>query len=502
MTVSNINPQVDYLGNGSTKDFSIPFEFYDPTDPQVRLYPDLTNDPDTYTILAYGVDYTVTGGDGAGGAINIGTAPAAGVTVRITLAMSLGQIVVYQKHGPFPAEAHERALDRLASQIKMVANAAGVAGGTPPESVSSVFGRSGDVVALQEDYIAYYSLLGHTHAWSELTGVPTTFPPTSHTHPWGEITGKPSTFTPAAHQHPWGDITGKPATFAPAYHTHLEADITDLDVYSKAEVDALFSTVTRPKLDELTDVTCPLPVSGDVLTWDSTLQAWKNAQPSGGGTGGAVDSVFGRSGNVVAQTGDYSWSQIASKPTTFAPSAHTHPISDVTGLQTELDSKSDVGHTHSYDQITSKPTEYPPEAHTHTISEVQNLQSSLDGKANTTHSHAINDVTGLQTALDGKQAIGVYAGVTAVASSREIANSDLGKLLVASADVTLTINAETMAVGSRVDLIASGGKITLAIGGTKTILSLGSKLGVTTAGGAATLTKLSSTQWHLGGSLE
>lgn len=38
----------------------------------------------------------------------------------------------------------------------------------------------------------------------------------------------------------------------------------------------------------------------------------------GGGGGGAVDSVFGRTGVVTAQSGDYSFAQIASKPTTLA----------------------------------------------------------------------------------------------------------------------------------------------------------------------------------------
>ena len=40
--------------------------------------------------------------------------------------------------------------------------------------------------------------------------------------------------------------------------------------------------------------------------------------------------------------------------------------------------------------------------HTHPISDVTDLQTTLDGKAAGSHAHAIADVTGLQTALDGK----------------------------------------------------------------------------------------------------
>lgn len=39
----------------------------------------------------------------------------------------------------------------------------------------------------------------------------------------------------------------------------------------------------------------------------------------------------------------HAWSDISSKPTTFAPSAHTHPQSDITGLVTALsDITSDI----------------------------------------------------------------------------------------------------------------------------------------------------------------
>lgn len=47
------------------------------------------------------------------------------------------------------------------------------------------------------------------------------------------------------------------------------------------------------------------------------------------------------------------WDEVTSKPATFPPSAHTHPISDVVNLQTTLDGKSAVGHTHPTSDIVS-----------------------------------------------------------------------------------------------------------------------------------------------------
>jgi hypothetical protein len=49
---------------------------------------------------------------------------------------------------------------------------------------------------------------GHTHAYSSLTGIPSTFTPSAHTHLWADITDKPSTFTPSAHTHAISDVTG------------------------------------------------------------------------------------------------------------------------------------------------------------------------------------------------------------------------------------------------------------------------------------------------------
>jgi hypothetical protein len=68
---------------------------------------------------------------------------------------------------------------------------------------------------------------------------------------------------------------------------------------------------------------------GRVLTMGSTgLPEW--APASGGG---AVSSVFGRTGAVVAQTGDYTFAQIGSKPTTLSGYGITDAIQNTTSQQ-------------------------------------------------------------------------------------------------------------------------------------------------------------------------
>jgi hypothetical protein len=115
------------------------------------------------------------------------------------------------------------------------------------------------------------------------------------------------------------------------------------------------------------------------IKFGNGLSAWNSLSYSGGGGGGSV-----------------AWADVTGKPSTFPPSAHTHIIADVTGLQAALDGKQASG-------------SYSLTGHTHIIADVTGLQAALDGKqaagsySLTGHTHIIADVTGLQTALDGKQ---------------------------------------------------------------------------------------------------
>ena len=66
-----------------------------------------------------------------------------------------------------------------------------------------------------------------------------------------------------------------------------------------------------------------------------------------------------------------------------ANSSHNHSISNITNLQSALDSKSETGHTHDDRYYTE--TE---------------MNTKLNGKANSSHTHSIGNVTNLQSKLD------------------------------------------------------------------------------------------------------
>lgn len=136
-------------------------------------------------------------------------------------------------------------------------------------------------------------------AWSDVSGKPSTFPPSAHSHSWDDVTGKPVEFPPSAHSHSWADVTGKPAVIAAG------AD----QAAARAAIGAGTSSLA-------------------IGTTASTAKA----------------------GNYAP-----TWAQVTSKPTTFAPAAHAHAIVDVTGLQGELDGKAASAHSHAWDAITDKP---------------------------------------------------------------------------------------------------------------------------------------------------
>jgi hypothetical protein len=60
---------------------------------------------------------------------------------------------------------------------------------------------------------------------------------------------------------------------------------------------------------------------GDSRWTMAVLKAWILTFASGGGGGGAVSSVFGRTGAVVAQSGDYNAAQVGADPSGTAASA-------------------------------------------------------------------------------------------------------------------------------------------------------------------------------------
>ena len=222
--------------------------------------------------------------------------------------------------------------------------------------VQSVNGQTGTILLSPSDIGAAPE--SHSHTIAQITNLQTTLNQksnTDHTHSISNITGLEVA------------LNGK----APSSHNHTTAQITGLDA-------ALAGKSNTGHTHTIAEVT--------------SLQATLDGK--------------------AASSHTHAWSTITSKPTTFAPSAHKHPVTDVTATGTASASTYLRGdgswatppNTATWAEVSGKPATFPPESHTHTTAQVTGLDTALAGKANSTHSHTVAQVTGLQTALDSKVA--------------------------------------------------------------------------------------------------
>jgi hypothetical protein len=110
MTISTTASRISYNGNGVTVAFSFPYRFLADRDVVVVL----RSSTGVESILLLGTHYSLTGaGADAGGTVTMVAAPAVGERLVIYRSVALTQETDYISGDPFPAETHERALDRL-----------------------------------------------------------------------------------------------------------------------------------------------------------------------------------------------------------------------------------------------------------------------------------------------------------------------------------------------------------------------------------------------------
>lgn len=108
MTVTQQASKVTYAGNGQQVEFFVPFVFYDPQDLIVLK----VSSDGSELIQILDTDYTVYSGE-QNGAVTMTLAPLNAERVVIVRSLPLEQSVDYRANDPFPAETHERGLDRL-----------------------------------------------------------------------------------------------------------------------------------------------------------------------------------------------------------------------------------------------------------------------------------------------------------------------------------------------------------------------------------------------------
>jgi hypothetical protein len=115
MTISTTTARITYAGDGSTASFAVPFSFFGADEIDV-IERSLDSGAETLKILT--TDYTVAGGGGATGTLTAIVPPGPDKSWTIARRTQRTQMVDYTPNDPFPAETHERALDRLTALIQ------------------------------------------------------------------------------------------------------------------------------------------------------------------------------------------------------------------------------------------------------------------------------------------------------------------------------------------------------------------------------------------------
>jgi len=110
VTVSTSTNRVQYNTNGTTGPWSVPFYFLEDS----HLAVTYTDSAGVDTALVLTTNFSVTGaGVLSGGTVTTVTAYASGGTITILRDVPATQETDYVETDPFPAEAHEAALDKL-----------------------------------------------------------------------------------------------------------------------------------------------------------------------------------------------------------------------------------------------------------------------------------------------------------------------------------------------------------------------------------------------------
>lgn len=111
MALQSETSRIQYVGNNSTTTpYAVPFVFFD----NGHIKAVVTNSSGVDTALALGSGFTLTGvGNNNGGTLRTLSAVPASSKLTIYREVQATQTTSYEEGGDFPAQSHERALDKL-----------------------------------------------------------------------------------------------------------------------------------------------------------------------------------------------------------------------------------------------------------------------------------------------------------------------------------------------------------------------------------------------------
>lgn len=247
--------------------------------------------------------------------------------------------------------------------------------------VQSVAGRTGTISLAAAD-VAGLAQVATSGSYTSLSNVPLTFAPSAHTHSTADITGITASFAAAAHTHSTTDITGYSALPAQGGNSNR--------VLSTDGTAATWATRYS--------VVDPVLVQGDGVVLTRDTSAGSITVAFSGGTSGIVVSSATPQPLGVAAAGTSPDAaradHIHKLPTvgdiTAAAAVHTHAASDIQSGVLDVARIPTIGYT----ALSGVPLTFAPSAHTHSTTDITGYTlTSLNGLSGSVTLAAGSNVT-------------------------------------------------------------------------------------------------------------
>ena len=212
----------------------------------------------------------------------------------------------------------------------------------------------------------------HSHAIADVTGLQAGLDGkanTVHSHAIADVTGLQAGLdgkANTAHNHTIANVTGLQAA--------LDGKADDADLAGKA------NTVHNHAIADVTNLQTTLDGkanAADLTAKANTVDVYPKTQTY---TKTEVDTALTGKANAADLAAKANTADLAAKANTADVYLKTETYNK-TEVDTDLAAKSDVGHTHNFLDLANQPDAYTPTAHQHPISDITNLQTTLDAKA-------------------------------------------------------------------------------------------------------------------------
>lgn len=202
---------------------------------------------------------------------------------------------------------------------------------------------------------------------------------------------------------------------AASSHTHAASQVT-----------GLASVATSGSYNDLSNK----PTIPSAYTLPTATSSRLGGVKVGAGLSVAGDGTLSVSSGGVADSVE--WDNVVGKPSSFTPSSHTHPSSQITGLTASRALISDSSGHPTVSAVTSTELGYLDGV-------TSNIQTQLNGKAASSHNHEISEISGLHMALNGKAEAShthTASQVTGLTASRALVSDSSGHPAVSAVTST------------------------------------------------------------------